>query len=74
MKTNNTNDFSKRTAAQIKSILKANGINAKVENKGDNRLFYVEAMPTIKNLMIVKISGFIRTGTIADKGIYIKAF
>lgn len=73
MKTNNNNDFSKRTASQINSILKANGIIGKVWNLGDNREFEVCVKPEIQTLMKLKSIGFIRTATTSNS-IYLKAF
>lgn len=64
MTTNNTNDFTKRTASQIKAILKSNAIAFDyVENQGDNRQFQIGIESNIKNLMKLKQAGFIRIDT-----------
>ena len=73
MKVNNTNDFSKRTASQVNSILKANGIIGQVFNLGDNKEFELRLEPEIKTLMKLKMAGFLRTGT-TSKSIYFKTF
>ena len=70
---NNPNDFSKRTSAQVRSILRKNGLDCKVWNLGDNREFELELKPGIKNLMMIKSLGFIRTSTTTNS-VYIKAF
>lgn len=56
--TNNTNDFSKRTKAQIDSILKNNGINFGSENMGDGRTFYVNDS-SLKTRVALKKAGFV---------------
>ena len=72
MKTNNSNDFSKRTASQIKAITKQK-FDGKVYNLGDNRLFMIEAENTILNRMKLKQLGFILDDG-GSSGIYFKAF
>jgi uncharacterized protein (DUF983 family) len=65
--TNNTNDFSKRTAAQVASILKANGLVLKCENLGDGKTFSV-LDTTLKTRIALKKCGFIlNTSNQSDK-------
>lgn len=72
MKTNNTNDFSKRTQSQIASILIANGIGFKPENLGDGRTFYINDI-SIKTRFAIKKAGFILEVSKAnDKGLIFK--
>ena len=72
MKTNNTNDFSKRTQSKIASILIANGIVLKPENLGDGRTFYVNDA-SIKTRFAIKKAGFILEVSKAnDKGLIFK--
>jgi len=72
MKTNNTNDFSKRTQSQIASILIANGVAFKPENLGDGRTFYVNDT-SIKTRVAIKKAGFILEVSKAnDKGLIFK--
>jgi len=58
MKTNNKNDFSKRTANQVKSILKENGVMLNPENFGDGRHFFVNDC-SLKTRIKIKKAGFI---------------
>jgi hypothetical protein len=51
-KVNNSNNFGKRTASQINSILKSNGLDWKAENLGDGRTFDVRIESNIKNQRI----------------------
>ena len=74
MKTNNTNDFSKRTASQVASVLNANGITIKPENLGDGRTFYINDT-SIKTRVALKKAGFIlETSKENDKGLIFKAY
>jgi len=74
MKTNNTNDFSKRTQSQIASILTAHGIAFKPENMGDGRSFYVNDT-TIQTRVGIKKAGFILAlSNKNDKGLTFKAY
>lgn len=70
---NNNNDFSKRKASQVRSILRKNELDCKVWACGDGREFELVLKPTIQNLMKIKLLGFIRT-TITSETIYVKAF
>lgn len=72
MRTNNNNDFSKRTASQVKAITKQK-FDGKVWNTGDGRLFQVEAENSILNRMKLKQLGFILDDG-SNFGIYFKAF
>ena len=61
LKVNNQNDSSKRTAVNIKSILKSNGIEfSLVINDGDNRQFTIITPNTIQTKMKIKQAGFLR--------------
>lgn len=72
--TNNVNDFSKRTKAQIDLILKNNGIYFSSENMGDGRTFYVNDS-SLKTRVALKKSGFILCSSNAnDKGITFKTY
>jgi sugar lactone lactonase YvrE len=72
MKTNNTNDFSKRTQSQIASILIANGVSFKPENLGDGRTFYINDT-SIKTRFAIKKAGFIlEVSKSKDKGLIFK--
>lgn len=74
MKTNNTNDFSKRTQSQIDSILISNGVLSKPESLGDGRTFYVHDSG-IKTRFALKKAGFILELSKAnDKGLIFKAY
>ena len=69
MKTNNKNDFSKRTQSQVASILISNGVTAKPENLGDGRNFYLRDT-SIKTRMAIKKAGFILLlSDESDKGV-----
>ena len=72
MKTNNTNDFSKRTQSQIASILISNNVAFKPEGLGDGRTFYVNDT-SIKTRVAIKKAGFILEVSKAnDKGLIFK--
>ena len=74
MKINNINNFSKRTASQVASILKANGIPFKPENLGDGRTFYINDT-NIKTRIGIKKSGFIlNLSNENDKGLTFRAY
>lgn len=61
MKTNDANNFKKRTVSSIKSILNANKINFDlVINDGDNNQFTIICDGSIKTKMQLKQAGFIR--------------
>jgi hypothetical protein len=61
MKTNDQNNFAKRTVSTIKSILNANKINFDlVVNDGDNNQFTVICDASIRTKMQLKQAGFIR--------------
>lgn len=61
MKTNDTNNFAKRTVSTIKSILNSNNINFDlVINDGDNNQFTIICDASIKTKMQLKQAGFIR--------------
>jgi hypothetical protein len=73
--TNNKNNFAKRTASQVKSILAKNGIDCKVENLGDNRTFFLNIVPTLKVRVLLSEIGFILCRTTeGDKTINIKCY
>ena len=60
-KTNDTNNFAKRTAGTIKSILNSNDIPyTHVDNDGDSNQFSITTPNTIKTKMQLKQAGFIR--------------
>jgi hypothetical protein len=72
---NDTNDFTKRTAAQIKAVLKSHKIEATVQNMGDGRTFSLELINSLKNLLALKKAGFsVVNGTMGEPTILIKAF
>lgn len=74
MKTNNTNDSSKRTQSQIASILISNNVAFKPENLGDGRTFYVNDT-SIKTRVAIKKAGFILEVSKAnDKGLIFKTY
>lgn len=74
MKTNNTNDFSKRTASQVASILISNGVAFKPESLGDGRTFYINDA-SLKTRFAIKKSGFIlELSKATDKGLIFKAY
>lgn len=58
MKTNDTNNFEKRTATQVKSILNEYKLNIEIENQGDGNLFSVNDN-SIKTRVALKQAGFI---------------
>lgn len=71
---NNTNDFSKRTASQVASILIKNGVPFKPENLGDGRMFYVNDS-SIKTRVGIKKAGFLLDlSRKNDKGVTFKAY
>jgi hypothetical protein len=75
MKTNDKNLHGNRTATQIKSILKSNGINCKVDNLGSGREFDIVIESTIKNRYLLKKIGFILCrGLDYEKYITVKAY
>lgn len=75
MKKNDTNNFSKRTASQVRSILRSNGLDAHCLNLGNNRTFSVYVEDTITNRVLIKNAGFIlRRGCAGDKFIDIDCF
>lgn len=72
-KVNNSNNFGKRTVAQVRSILKHNGFDCEVNNSGDGRTFYTNIESNIKNRYALKKAGFIPClGKEGDKFIFIK--
>lgn len=72
-KLNNTNNFGKRTASQVSSILKSNGFDCKAENSGDGRTFHIQIESNIKNRYALKKMGFILClGKESDKFITFK--
>lgn len=74
MKTNNTNNFIKRTQSQVASILIANGVPFKPENLGDGRTFYVNDS-SIKTRVGIKKAGFIlELSNVKDKGLTFNAY
>lgn len=57
--TNDTNNFAKRNANQVKAVLKANGLNVStVENMGDGRQFSINCTD-IKSRVAIKRAGYI---------------
>lgn len=60
MKTNDTNNFEKRTASQVKSILNEYGLSLliDIDNQGDGNLFSANDN-SIKTRVILKKAGFI---------------
>ena len=58
MKTNDKNNFAKRTANAVSSILKSNGIEMKPVNNGDGNMFYVN-QNDLATRILVKKAGFI---------------
>ena len=75
MKVNNPDNYSKRTVAQVKSILKANGADVFVENLGDGRSFWVGLPSTLKNRVALKKMGFLLARSEdGDKSIIIRTY
>jgi len=75
-KTNNTNDFTKRTSATIKSIISQTNIfdGCKIENMGDNRSFSIIGRVDIKaRVELKKTFGFI-IEEVAFNTIYFKTY
>lgn len=56
---NETNNFAKRTTAQVNSILRANGINYFAENLGNGNTFQITGTSDIKTRVALKQAGFI---------------
>ena len=66
-KKNDTNNYAKRTASTIKSILKSNNIEfTDVYNDGDNNQFSIMTPNTIITKMKLKQAGFIRLFTTSN--------
>lgn len=75
MKNNDKNLHGKRTATQVKSILKSNGIFCKVENFGDGRTFYLGLKSTmIARMELYKIGFILCVGKESDNHILVKAY
>jgi|AntRauTorckE5430_2_1112549.scaffolds.fasta_scaffold30916_1 hypothetical protein len=75
-KTNNTNDFTKRTSATIKSIISQTNIfdGCQIENMGDNRSFSIIGRVDIKaRVELKKTFGFI-IEEVAFNTIYFKTY
>ncbi len=71
-KTNNTNNFAKRTASTIKSILNSNNIPFEsVINDGDNNQFGILTPNTIKTKMQLKQAGFIRIDKFSNNNVIV---
>ena len=76
MKTNNTNNFAKRTERTVKSILKANNVTfEQCTNEGDGNLFSITGKDcnTIQNKMRLKKAGFLRDESFGNT-IYFKCY
>lgn len=73
-KVNNQNDFKNRNVTGIKSILKSNGIECRVENQGDNRTFCLELKNNIKIFHTLKYVCKFFVSDISSSYIIIKAF
>jgi hypothetical protein len=76
IKTNNTNDFTKRTSATIKSIISQTNIfdGCQIENMGDNRSFSIIGRVDIKARVEIKRTfGFI-IEEVAFNTIYFKTY
>lgn len=59
-RSNNSNDAAKRTANQVKAILKSNDIAfSDVENLGDGRNFNIYADGNLRNHVAIKKAGFL---------------
>jgi hypothetical protein len=65
VKKNDTNNAAHRTAAQVRSILRSNGVECTVENLGDSRTFYIVTDDSLKTYLAIKNAGFI---TISRRG------
>jgi len=75
-KKNNTNDFTKRTSATIKSIISQTNIfdGCQIENMGDNRSFSIIGRVDIKaRVELKKTFGFI-IEEVAFNTIYFKTY
>lgn|GEM_PF-5068738 len=75
MKTNDTNNFAKRTASQVTAILRTHGVTEKAENTGDGRHFCIVS-EKFGTRVAVKRAGFIleRQDARACSTIYFRAF
>ena len=72
---NNKNNFSKRTASQVKAIIAKAGLHYDVENQGDGRTFAISCIDTLQNRIILKKElGFILTRRIAAHYMIVEAF
>ena len=72
---NDTNNFAKRTAATVKSILSKNGIDCHVENLGDGRTFDIAIEATLENRIALRKAGFILfRSKVGDKSIVVMCF
>ena len=69
MKTNDKNDFSKRTSKSIEAILKM-----KVENLGDNRTFLLNSNSFADRVKIKQLGFILTRQNNEDKNIIFKAF
>lgn len=70
---NDINDYSKRTATRVASILKSNGLVLMPENLGDGNIFYI-ADSSLSTRLIIKRSGFILCrSNDGDKGVTFKS-
>ena len=58
MKTNNTNDFAKRTAGEVRGILSQFNLDLTVQSQGDGNLFMVYDN-SIKTRVAIKKAGFL---------------
>jgi hypothetical protein len=72
MKTNDTNNFAKRTASQVTAILRTHGITEKAENMGDGRHFCI-AGDKFRTKVAVMKAGFILEGQTSGT-IYFRTF
>ncbi len=71
---NNRNNAAKRTAAQVKSLLKKNGLECKVENLGDGRTFCLHTENNRAARIAVMQADFILVSGLSDKYVTIKCF
>jgi hypothetical protein len=69
MKTNDKNDFSKRTSKSVEAILKM-----KVENLGDNRTFLLNSNSFVDRVKIKQLGFILTRQNNEDKNIIFKAF
>jgi len=71
-KKNDTNNFAKRTASTIKSILNSNNIPFEsVTNDGDNNQFGILTPNILKTKMQLKLAGFIRIDKFSTKNVIV---